>query len=409
MKTKNIKEEVSKIRGKKVFLRVDFNVPVEGSKIKDEQKIIAALPTIRFLLRYDCPIIIATHLGRPGGKRVKKYSTEILSKRLGKLLGEKSRSKTNLKKYRNVKFINNCIGKKVKKAAEELEPREILFLENLRFHPEEKKNNKKFSKELASLADIYINNAFSVCHREHASVVGIKRYLPGFAGILLEKEIDSLNKIKNPKHPLITVMGGVKVSTKVKFIKSLAQRSEKMLLGGALANNFLAAKGFDVGNSLVDKESIDLAKKLLNSFSNKIILPVDAVVAKDQDKDQGKLKHIKDIGKEDKILDIGPETIRLYSSYIKKAETIIWNGPMGLCENKQFEKGSLAIGRVIASRSTGKAFGVAGGGETVEVLKRTHMMEHMDWVSTGGGAMLSYLSGEKMPGLKKITTKKRYL
>ncbi len=407
MKAESIREGIPKIRGKTVFLRVDFNVPIENNKIQDEQKITAALPTIRFLLRYDCSVVIATHLGRPKGKKVKKYSTEILAQRLAKLLGEnRTPGKTDLKKYKNIKFIDDCIGNKVKKEAEDLKPREILFLENLRFHPGEKKNDKKFAKKLAGLGEVYINNAFSVCHRKHASVAAIKQYLPSFAGFLIEKEIEHLERIDKPQKPLITVMGGSKVSTKVNLIKRLAQRSQKILLGGALANNFLSAQGIKVGRSLTDKESIAAARDILKSFSEKIMVPVDVVVAADADQDQGEVKDIKEVAEKDKILDIGPETIRLYSKHIKKANTIIWNGPMGLFENDNFKHGSVAIARVIASRSTGKAFGVAGGGETVEVLKMSDMMDHMDWISTGGGAMLSYLGNDKMPGLKKIVSKK---
>jgi len=407
MKAESIREGIPKIRGKTVFLRVDFNVPIENNKIQDEQKITAALPTIRFLLRYDCSVVIATHLGRPKGKKVKKYSTEILAQRLAKLLGEnRTPGKTDLKKYKNIKFIDDCIGNKVKKEAEDLKPREILFLENLRFHPGEKKNDKKFAKKLAGLGEVYINNAFSVCHRKHASVTAIKQYLPSFAGFLIEKEIEHLERIDKPQKPLITVMGGSKVSTKVNLIKRLAQRSQKILLGGALANNFLSAQGIKVGRSLTDKESIAAARDILKSFSEKIMVPVDVVVAADADQDQGEVKDIKEVAEKDKILDIGPETIRLYSKHIKKANTIIWNGPMGLFENDNFKHGSVAIARVIASRSTGKAFGVAGGGETVEVLKMSDMMDHMDWISSGGGAMPSYLGNDKMPGLKKIVSKK---
>ncbi|HMB65486.1 MAG TPA: phosphoglycerate kinase, partial [Patescibacteria group bacterium] len=378
MKAESIREGIPKIRGKTVFLRVDFNVPIENNKIQDEQKITAALPTIRFLLRYDCSVVIATHLGRPKGKKVKKYSTEILAQRLAKLLGEnRTPGKTDLKKYKNIKFIDDCIGNKVKKEAEDLKPREILFLENLRFHPGEKKNDKKFAKKLAGLGEVYINNAFSVCHRKHASVTAIKQYLPSFAGFLIEKEIEHLERIDKPQKPLITVMGGSKVSTKVNLIKRLAQRSQKILLGGALANNFLSAQGIKVGRSLTDKESIAAARDILKSFSEKIMVPVDVVVAADADQDQGEVKDIKEVAEKDKILDIGPETIRLYSKHIKKANTIIWNGPMGLFENDNFKHGSVAIARVIASRSTGKAFGVAGGGETVEVLKMSDMMDHM--------------------------------
>ena len=402
MKINSIRDHTSKIRGKTVLLRVDFNVPIENGKIREEQKILANLPTIRFLLRYECKIIVATHLGRPKGKRVKEYSTEVLAKRLGKILGEKKKKRSEFSKYNNVKFVDDCVGEKVKEASRDLEEGEILFLQNLRFYPGEKENDRKFAKQLAQLADVYVNNAFSVCHRAHASVNAVADYLPSLGGLLIEQELQNLDKIDKPEKPLITVMGGAKVDTKVNLITRLAQKSERVLLGGALANNFLAAGDIAVGKSLVDKENINLARKLGKRYGDKLLLPQDVVVAEDPEQESGQAKNVSQVGKKEKILDIGPETIRLYAKHIKKGKSLIWNGPMGWFENKNFVHGTLAIARTVASRSQGHAFGVAGGGETVQALQKSDMMEYMDWVSTGGGAMLAYLGNEKMPGLTKI-------
>ncbi|MDO9399614.1 MAG: phosphoglycerate kinase [bacterium] len=375
--------QAKNLNNKTVFLRVDFNVPMENDLIKEDYKIIQGLPTIRFLLRYSCRLIIATHLA--------KASTKPIAQRLGQLLDKK------------VDFINNCCGESVVKAANKLKTGEILFLENLRINGGEEKNDKKFAKQLASLADLYVNDAFAVCHRNHASVSAIKKYLPAYVGLLLEKEIINLDKIKEPKKPLISIIGGVKMKTKSALIKKLLKKSYRMLIGGALANNFIASHGFEVGCSIIDQESIKIVAKLKDNA--KIILPIDAVVSNKKDGGDVVVKSINQIGKKDIILDIGPKTIKLYASFIKQANTIVWNGPMGYFENEHFKHGTLAVARLVASRSDGKAFGVVGGGETVEALKITKMADYVDWVSTGGGAMLAYLSGEKMPGLEKLKVK----
>ncbi|MFA5248504.1 MAG: phosphoglycerate kinase [Patescibacteria group bacterium] len=394
MKIKSIRE-AKKIKGCTAFLRVDFNVPLIGKKIKDESKIIAALPTIRFLLRAGCPIIIATHWGDPKGKKNKNLSTKPLAKRLEKIIG---------KRFCSVIFSENIIGEKIKKSAANLKAGEILFLENLRFNKGEEKNETGFAKKLAKLADFYVNEAFSVCHRQHASVKAIKRYLPGYSGLLLTEEIKNLDKIKNPAKPLVVIMGGAKINTKINLIKNLYPKASHILIGGALANNFFKAKGYGVGESLIDKESVLVAKKLIKNNrayqqAGKIILPLDVVVSQKGDREHGLIKKVDLIGKKDCALDIGPETIHLYANIIKEAKTIIWNGPLGAFEEKTFRHGTLALATLIAARSRGKTFGVIGGGETLEALKMTKMEGYVDWISMGGGAMLAYLGGEKMPGL----------
>lgn len=385
MKIKSIKEGIGQIKGKTILLRTDFNVPLRSGKIEDEKKIIDSLPTIRFLLRYNCKLVIGTHLGRPGGKRLKKYSTKPVAKRLNEILGGKK-----------IKFIDEISGPKAEKEAEKLKPGKILFLENLRFKKEERSNSKKFASELSRLADIYINDSFSVDHRKHASLNAIRGFLPSFHGLLVEKEIKNLDKIKRPKKPLIVVLGGAKINTKINLIDELLPKAKHILIGGALANNFFKARGFEVGKSLIDEESLNFAKRLK---SKKIVLPIDLIVSTKIKGGQTKLKGIREVKKKDIILDIGPETIKLYAGLIKKGKSIIWNGPMGFFEEEHFKHGTTVLAQVIATRSDEKAFTVVGGGETIEALKITKMEDYINWVSTGGGAMLTYLGGEKMPGL----------
>lgn len=393
MTIKSIKQ-AKNLSGKKALLRVDFNVPLSkgstgrSAKIKDDFKIMAGLPTIRFLLRYNCAIIIMTHLGRPEGKAKQEYSTRILAARLEKVLGRK------------VKFAGDCAGFKAGTEASRLKKGEILMLENLRFHHDEKNNNLQFAKRLASYADIYVNDAFAASHRAHASVSAIKKYLPAYAGLLLEQEIINLNKVLKPEQPLIAVIGGSKVETKMRLLNKLHKKAFRILIGGALANNFLAAHKISVGKSPVDKKSITFAKKFLDK---NVILPVDAAVGEKKDgSGEATIRNIYEVKNNEIIFDIGPRTIKLYSNFIKKAKTIIWNGPMGKFESGNFKFGTLSMARSIASRATGKAFAAVGGGETIEALNMSGMLGDIDWVSTGGGAMLSYLGDEKMPGLKGL-------
>jgi phosphoglycerate kinase len=384
MKLKPIKENIKKIEGRRVFLRVDFNVPLKGGKIQDETKIIAALPAIRFLLRYKCKIILATHLGEPSGKKINNLSVRPVYRRLSALLGTS-----------RIKFVGEIIGKKVDDAFKKIKGGEILMLENLRFDPGEEKNDKKFAKALAKNCEVYVNEAFSVCHRAHASVSAIRKYLPSFAGLLLENEIANLDKAKKLAKPLVLVMGGAKIHTKINLIKNLESHTGHILIGGAIANNFFKALGLSVGKSLIDKESVLIAKKLLRD--KKIVLPYDVVVA---NKKTIAVRMADQVRKDDIIYDIGPRTINLYSRIIKDAKTIIWNGPLGAFEKPHFRHGTVALGQVIAAHSRGRTFGLVGGGETLEALKLTKMERYVDWISTGGGAMLAYLGGEHMPGLE---------
>lgn len=386
MKIKSIKQLGNKISGKKVLVRVDFNVPVHNGKVADDFKIVNTLPLLRYLLRYNCKIIILSHLGRPKNGRDKNLSLAPVAKRLSALLDKK------------IKFLDDSIGLEVGTAAAKLQPKEILMLENLRFYKEEDKNNLKFAKELSILGDVYINEAFAFSHRKTASMSAIKKYIPAYAGLLLEKEIENLNKILKPEKPLVIIMGGSKIETKLPLIKNLYPKAHRILIGGILANNFLAAMDYEVGKSIIDKKDIKLAKKLMGE---KIILPIDAVVAK-ENRHGVEAVSVNKIPKNSLIFDIGPESIKLFSRYINNAKTVVWNGPMGMYEDDSFKYGTLSTARLVAAKSKGKAFGLVGGGETIDALKKTKMQDDVDWVSTGGGAMLTYLGGEKMPGLEGI-------
>jgi phosphoglycerate kinase len=382
MKIKSIKD-CKNLKGKKVFLRNDFNVPIRDGKVMDEYKIVKQLPTINYLVKNKCKLIICTHLSDS------QKSAEIVCKHLSKILAKK------------VEFAPKYDFFAIGTAISRMEEGDILMLENVRFHEGEKKNSTVFAKHLAKLADVYVNDAFAVSHRAHASVSAIKSYIPSYAGLLLANEVKHLDKVLHPKEPLVVIVGGVKLDTKIPLIKSFEKKAFRILVGGALANNFLAAHGWEIGKSIADEESIKFAKKLK---SKNILLPLDVVVSTSE---HGKavVKKINEVNKNDHIFDIGPKTVEFYSTFIKRANTIIWNGPMGFFEIKSFQFGTKSIARLVASRSSGRAFGAVGGGETVEALKKTKMFNHIDWVSTGGGAMLSFLGGEKMPGLAKIIKK----
>lgn len=398
--------QIKELNGRAVFLRVDFNVPIKKGKVLEDFKIRQSLADIKYLTEKGAKVIVATHLGSPKGKVVKDLSTKPVADLLGKL----SRKKV---KFLDVSKMGNF--PEARKTVSKMKPGEVAFLENLRFNKGEQADDPKWAENLASLADIYVNNAFAVCHRADASVSAINKFLPRYAGLLLEQEIVNLNKVLHPQKPLVVLVGGAKIETKTTLIKNLFKSASQILIGGALANSFLVAAGHDVGKSMTDEESIKTARALLRknrllfARRSKIILPVDVVTSTDLKKDHQigshniiKIKKPEDITPSEYICDIGPETIGLFAKYIKKAQTIIWNGPMGLFEIPNFRQGTVIMARLIASRASGHAYGVIGGGETIEALNLSKMAEYMDWVSTGGGAMLSYLGGEKLPGLKGI-------
>lgn len=386
---KSIKS-LKNISGKKVLLRLDLNVQYVKGEILDDHRLHLAIETIDYLLTKNAKLIIVSHLGRAKGKYDEDFSLKLVARKLNELMDG------------SLHFIKEHDPKKAAKEIEKLDEPKAVLLENLRFNPGELNNGKVFAKNLASLADIYVNDAFSVCHRAQASVSAVKDYLPSYAGIYLEKELEALDRVLLGKKPYVAIMGGAKLETKTPLIKKMLNKADKILVGGALANTIVKGLGYEVGQSLCDKE----AKKIVDDIyskkgaDEKIILPIDFVVS--NKKGDIRLVRPDEVEKDESILDIGPETITLFSEHIKTAATLIWNGPMGKFEEKPFRQGSLSVAKLVAARSKGLAFGVVGGGETVSVLKMTNMEEYVDFVSGAGGAMLSYLGGEKMPGLNKL-------
>jgi len=373
--------DIKDLKNKIVLLRVDFNVPIEKGKIKDGYKIKASLPTIKYLLDKKAKIILVSHLGRPL-KKEKKYSLKIVALELEKLL------------KRKIDFQDFQDYKKSRAS--------VTLLENIRYHKEEQENDIKFSKSLSSLADIFVFDGFAVSHRTSASVVGVSRFLPTYGGFLIEKEINGLNKVLvNPKKPMIVVLGGAKMETKIPILKNLIKIADYILIGGGVANTFLKSEGYKVGGSLICDNCLKQALVFANK--QKIILPLDVIVG---DKN-GKNCEVVNIDKKFKITssklgiyDVGPKTIQKYSEFIKSAKTLVWNGALGYFEQKEYSYGTYALATLISARSKGKAFGVCGGGETVEILKKLKVEDDIDLLSTGGGAMLEFLAGKKLPGLE---------
>ncbi len=392
MKINSIRK-VKNLANKTVFLRVDFNVPFSSGRIKEDYKIRVALASIEFLQDHRAKIIIATHLARPSSKSQLIYSTRPLARRLAQILKQK------------VKFLPGGINSATRQAIKRMKPREIVFLENLRFYSGEYQNSPKFAARLASLADLYVNDAFAVSHRFQASISAIKKFLPSYAGLLLEQEVKALNRILLPKKPLVIIMGGAKLETKLPLILKLYPRASWILIGGALANNFFKFQGLEIGRSLVADRDQKIVKKLFRrgKIVPKIILPRDLVV--ETKKHQTRVIKTTEVDASDTIFDIGPLTIADFATRIKTAATLVWNGPLGKFEEKSFRQGTVATATLIAARSSGRAYGLVGGGDTVEALKLTKMARYVDWISTAGGAMLTYLGGGLMPGLSKIVSK----
>ncbi len=390
MDIKLINQLEGKLKNKRVFLRLDLNVPLQKNKVLDFYKIEATVKTIDYLVEQGAIVIVSSHLGRPDGKVKAELSLKPVALALAKISAHK------------LKFIPEIEPSKIKPLLKNLKSGEIVCLENLRFHPGEEKNNATYAKGLASLADYYVNDALAVSHREHASVVAITKYLPSYGGFHLEEELLALAKVLTPRKPLVIIMGGAKIQSKLPLIDHLYARSSKILLGGGLANTFFKQQGLEIGKSITDSSSEKELARVLKKRKSiaKVVAPVDVVVKNRQ----GKIlaKPSKSVLKTDNILDIGPDTISLYAKHIKSAQTLVWNGPMGKFEEKEFSIGTLALARLIAARSSGRAYGVAGGGETIAALKHSSMIEFMDWVSTAGGAMLTYLGGEPMPGLEVL-------
>lgn len=368
--------------GKKVIVRVDFNVPLDkNGVVSDNKRIVSALPTIRYLLDHNAAqIILMSHLGKPKSYD-QKFSLKPAAIELERLIDEK------------VKMMDDCIDIEIPES-----PR-IIMLENLRFHPEEKKNDSEFARKLASYADIYVNDAFGTCHRAHASVDAITEYIPACAGLLVQKEIDIIDKaLSYPKKPFIAIMGGIKVSDKINVIENLLKKVDKLLIGGAMMYTFLKAQGKNTGKSLVEEDKVDLARNLLRN--EKIKIPVDAVVGKEMKEDTDfRIVSVDNIDDNDIGLDIGPETVKKYSQIIKNAKTIIWNGPMGKFEWKNFSHGSYGIAKAIAESD---AISIIGGGDSAAAISKLGFENKVTHVSTGGGASLRLLEGNELPALSAL-------
>jgi phosphoglycerate kinase len=375
-------------KNKKVLVRADFNVPLDKKgNIVDDFRIKAALPTIEYLIGKESKIILISHLGDPEEDDPKKCTLRPVAQRLEKLLKIK------------IKFLSDCIGIQTEKEIELMKPKDVVLLENVRFHPEEKKNDIDFAKKLAKLGDIYLNEAFSACHRAHASISGIPQFLPKGAGLLLEKEIKTLSKIKEkPEKPLVVIIGGKKAS-KIESLPKFLEISDYVLLNGFLSKYLLVAKGLLVDESVPDEKVIEISKKI-NFADRKLHFPKDILFSLPKDWSYKKIGGLGTVKKEEEIFDVGPETIDVYSKIIEKAKTIFWAGPLGYFEVEKFERGTKEIGEKIVRNY--KAFKVAGGGDTIAAIKKFGWMDKFDHISTGGGAMLKFLCGNKMPGIDSL-------
>jgi len=380
------------VNNKKVLVRVDFNVPIKDGVVGDDTRIVAALPTIKYLIENGASVILCSHLGRPKGKPDAKFSLEPVAKYLEKIINSP------------VIFVKDCIGEDAKLKSKGLKPGEIILLENTRFYPQEKENDKDFAEELASMADIYVNDAFGSSHRAHASTYGVAEYLPAVAGFLLEKEIEYLgNAIASPERPFVAILGGAKVSDKINVIKYLATQADKILIGGGMANTFFMAQGYPMGDSLVEHEVVDLAKELLDSAGDKLRLPVDVVVANKFEADADyKTIQMGPIDQGWRVLDIGEETVNNYNKVIAEAGTVVWNGPMGVFEFENFAKGTFSVAKSV---SESNAVSIIGGGESVAAIKRSGLDGKITHISTGGGASLEMLEGKTLPGLAILNDK----
>lgn len=379
------------LKGKTVFMRVDFNVPLApgGKEITSDKRIRAALPTIKYALEQGAALILASHLGRPKGKRNPEMSLEPVAVKLAELLG------------REVIMAPDCVGPEVE--ALRPEPGEVLLLENLRYHAEEEGNDPEFSKKLAALCDVYVNDAFGTAHRAHASTVGMIAYVSqAAAGLLMDKELQWLGKAtQNPDRPCIAILGGAKVSDKIEVIQNLSKVVDRLLIGGAMAYTFLKARGEATGKSLVEEDKIELAKELMASLGDKLMLPIDHVVA-EEFKAEAANEVVTSIPDGKMALDIGPATVAAYEAVIAASKTIIWNGPMGVFELKPFDTGTVAVAKAVA---TSGAVSVVGGGDSEKAIKSAGVSDKITHVSTGGGASLEFLSGLELPGVAALTEK----
>lgn len=380
------------VKGKKVLVRVDFNVPIKEGKIKDDTRMTAALPTINYLLEHGAAVILFSHLGRPKDEPDPQFSLAPVAKHLATLIPNK------------VKFAEDCIGEVAETASANLQPGEVLVLENTRFYKAETKNDPEMAKKFAKLADVYVNDAFGSAHRAHASTEGVAHYLPAVAGFLMEKEIRYLGQaIAQPARPFVAILGGAKISDKIGVIDNLLLKADAVLIGGGMANTFLKAQGFEMADSLVEAEAVGTAKELLAKGGEKLYLPVDLVLGNAFDNEaESKVTVVENVPAGWRVLDIGPASVEKYAKVISKAGTVVWNGPMGVFEMPKFAKGTYGVAEAVAASG---AVSIIGGGDSVSAINQSGLSDKVTHISTGGGASLEMLEGKLLPGLAALQDK----
>ncbi|MEJ2725078.1 MAG: phosphoglycerate kinase [Deltaproteobacteria bacterium] len=374
------------VADKRVLVRVDFNVPLQNGAVADDTRIRSTLPTIEHLISHGAKVILCSHLGRPKGKPDEKFRLDPVAERLSELLHTK------------VGKLDDCVGPEVESAVENLEPGGVLLLENTRFHPGEKENDPEFASRLAKLADIYVNDAFGAAHRAHASTEGVAHYLPAVAGLLMERELDVLSRtLEHPEHPFVAIFGGAKISDKIGVVERLLDRLDKLLVGGGMANTLLRAQNLETGKSLVEEESLETGRRILNEAVDKLVLPVDVVIAEEfKSEAETKVVLVDRVPPDWRILDIGPQTIDLFKDKLKSVKTLVWNGPLGAAELEPFAQGTKAVAQCLGEQD---GVFVVGGGDTVAVLNQLGLAGKMTHLSTGGGAFLEFLEGKELPGV----------
>ncbi len=380
------------LKNKRVLMRVDFNVPMEAGKVTDDKRIKASLPTIKYVLEQGASLILMSHLGRPKGGPDPEFSLKAAAEVLSGHLGF------------TVKMAPDCIGPEVEKMAKELKPGEVLLLENTRFHPEEEKNDLDLAKKMAALGDVYVNDAFGSAHRAHSSTEGVARFLPAVSGFLMEQELEYLGRATaNPEHPYIAILGGAKISDKILVVENLLAKCDRLIIGGGMANTFLAAKGLNMQDSLVETTSLETAKAILARHADKILLPVDAVIADKFDAEaRSQVVDVDKIPAGWRMLDVGPKTLAAYKTALHGAKLIVWNGPVGVFEMPKFAEGTFALAKMLAESG---ATTVIGGGDSASAVKKAGVAKQMTHVSTGGGASLEFLEGKELPGVAALLDK----